>query len=200
MIANNHPPRFASPQFCKAKLSGGTGANLCGGTLEDKNLQVKNKIKSLQQLKKIVKLIKLQGKTVVLANGCFDLLHVGHIRYLEASKSMGDFLVVAINNDRSIRAIKDPQRPIIREKDRAEIVASLAAVDYVVLFGEAQVGKVLLALQPDIQAKGTDYTTDTIPERNIVASYGGRVAIAGDKKDHATKDLIRTITKKYRKR
>ncbi len=186
MIAKNNLPRF-------------TGANLYGRTFEDKHLQVKNKIKSLQQLKKIVKLIKLQDKTVVLANGCFDLLHVGHIRYLEASKHMGDILVVAINSDRSIRAIKDPQRPIIREKARAEIVASLAAVDYVILFGEAQVDRVLLALQPDIQTKGTDYTAETIPERNIVASYGGRVAIAGDKKDHATKDLIRIITQKYGK-
>ena len=167
--------------------------------MKKKRFSVKNKIKSLQQLKKIVKLIKSRGKTVVLANGCFDLLHVGHIRYLEASKRLGDILIVAINNDRSIRAIKDPQRPIIKEKDRAEMVASLAAVDYVVLFGEAQVDQVLLALHPDIQAKGTDYTTATIPERKIVASYGGRVAIAGDKKDHATKDLIRTITQKYGK-
>jgi rfaE bifunctional protein nucleotidyltransferase chain/domain len=162
-------------------------------------MRLKSKIKSLQQLKKIVKLIKLQNKTVVMANGCFDLLHVGHIRYLEASKSMGDILVVAINNDQSMKAIKDPQRPIIREKARAEIVASLAAVDYVVLFGGEQVDRVLLALEPDIQAKGTDYTADTIPERNIVASYGGRVAITGDKKDHATKDLIKAITQKYGK-
>ncbi|MBI5554765.1 MAG: adenylyltransferase/cytidyltransferase family protein [Elusimicrobia bacterium] len=162
-------------------------------------MKPKNKIKSLQQLKKIVKLIKLQHKTVVLANGCFDLLHVGHICYLEASKNMGDILVVAINNDQSMKAIKDSRRPIVREKARAEIVASLAAVDYVVLFGGKQVGRVLQALQPDIQAKGTDYTADTIPERNIVASYGGRVAIAGDRKNHATKDLIKTIIQKYRK-
>jgi D-glycero-beta-D-manno-heptose 1-phosphate adenylyltransferase len=160
---------------------------------------VKSKIKSLQQLKKIVKLIKLQGKTVVLANGCFDLLHVGHIRYLEASKKLGDVLIVAINNDQSMRAIKDPQRPIIRGKARAEIVAALSAVDYVVLFGEAKVDQVLLALQPDIQAKGTDYTVGTVPERAIVASYGGRVAITGDKKNHATKDLIKTIIQAYKK-
>lgn len=186
MITKNNPSRFAQ-------------ANLRGGTLEDKYLQVKNKIKSLQQLKKIVKSIKSQGKSVALANGCFDLLHVGHIRYLEASKRLGDILVVAINNDRSIRAIKDPQRPIIKEKARAEIVASLAAVDYVVLFSAARVERVLLALQPDIQVKGTDYTTATIPERKTVASYGGRVAIAGDQKSHATKDLIRMITQKYGK-
>jgi D-glycero-beta-D-manno-heptose 1-phosphate adenylyltransferase len=119
---------------------------------------VKSKIKSLQQLKKIVKLLKLQGKIIVLANGCFDLLHVGHIRYLEASKKLGDVLIVAINNDRSIKEIKDSSRPIIKQQARAEIVASLAVVDYVVLFAEKQVDRLLLALQPSIQAKGTDYT------------------------------------------
>ena len=150
-------------------------------------------------MKKIVKLLKLQGKTVVLANGCFDLLHVGHIRYLEASKKLGDILVVAINNDRSIRMIKDPLRPIIKQKARAEIVASLAAVDYVVLFGAKRVDRVLTALQPAIQSKGTDYTVTSVPEKDLVAAYGGRVAIAGDKKDHATKDLIKTIIQKYRK-
>ncbi|MDD5259835.1 MAG: adenylyltransferase/cytidyltransferase family protein [bacterium] len=160
---------------------------------------MKSKIKSLQQLKKIVKLHKLHGQSVVLANGCFDLLHVGHIRYLEASKKLGDVLIVAINNDRSVRAIKDPGRPIIKQQARAEIVASLAAVDYVVLFGEKQVDRVLLALQPSIQAKGTDYTVDSVPERALVKSYGGSVAIAGDRKDHATKDLIKTIIQKYRK-
>jgi len=160
---------------------------------------VKSKIKSLQQLKKIVKLYKLHGKSVVLANGCFDLLHVGHIRYLEASKKMGDVLIVAINNDRSVRAIKDPRRPIIKQQARAEIVASLAAVDHVVLFGEKQVDRVLLALQPSIQAKGTDYTVNSVPESALVKSYGGSVAIAGDRKNHATKDLIKTIIQKYRK-
>jgi len=160
---------------------------------------VKSKIKSLQQLKKIVKLLKLQGRTIVLANGCFDLLHVGHIRYLEASKKLGDVLIVALNNDRSIRMIKDPLRPIIKQKARAEIVASLAAVDYVVLFGEARVDRVLMALQPAIQSKGTDYTVTSVPEKDLVTAYGGRVAIAGDKKDHATKDLIKTIIQKYGK-
>ncbi|MDD5492438.1 MAG: adenylyltransferase/cytidyltransferase family protein [bacterium] len=160
---------------------------------------MKNKIKSLQQLKKIVKLLKLQGKTVVLANGCFDLLHVGHIRYLEASKKLGDVLVVAINNDRSIRMIKDPQRPIIKQRARAEIVASLAAVDYVILFSEKKVDRVLRVLQPAIQAKGTDYTINSVPEKDLVESYGGRVAIVGDKKSHATKDLIKTILQKYKK-
>ncbi|MDD5131982.1 MAG: adenylyltransferase/cytidyltransferase family protein [bacterium] len=160
---------------------------------------MKSKIKSLQQLKKIVKLLKLQGRTIVLANGCFDLLHVGHIRYLEASKKLGDVLIVALNNDRSIRMIKDPLRPIIKQKARAEIVASLAAVDYVVLFGEARVDRVLMALQPAIQSKGTDYTVTSVPEKDLVTAYGGRVAIAGDKKDHATKDLIKTIIQKYGK-
>jgi rfaE bifunctional protein nucleotidyltransferase chain/domain len=157
---------------------------------------VKSKIKSLQQLKKIVKLIKYQHKTIVLANGCFDLLHVGHIRYLEAGKKLGDVLIVAINNDRSIRRIKDAGRPILPALARAEIVAALAAVDYVVLFGETRVDKVIRALQPDIQAKGTDYTVGNVPERKLVTAYGGRVAIAGDRKRHATKDLIKLILQK----
>jgi D-glycero-beta-D-manno-heptose 1-phosphate adenylyltransferase len=154
---------------------------------------VKNKIKSLQELKKVVKLIKLQHRTVVLANGCFDLLHVGHIRYLEASKKLGDILVVAINNDASIRKIKDCHRPIIPGRARAEIIAAMASVDYVVLFGETSVDRVIRELQPDIQSKGTDYNVRNVPERDTVASYGGRVAIAGDRKSHATKDLIAVI-------
>ena len=154
---------------------------------------MKNKIKSLQELKKVVKLIKLQHRTIVLANGCFDLLHVGHIRYLEASKKLGDILVVAINSDSSIRKIKDRHRPIVPGRARAEIIAAMAAVDYVVLFGETSVDRVILELRPDIQAKGTDYNVRNVPERDTVTSYGGRVAIAGDRKSHATRDLIADI-------
>lgn len=160
---------------------------------------MKNKIKSLQQLKKIVKSIKLQGKTIVLANGCFDLLHIGHIRYLKAAKKLGDVLVAAVNDDVSIKKIKDPQRPIIPAKERAEAVASFQDVDYVVLFSEKDVNKIIRELKPDIHAKGTDYTRFNVPERNAVRIYGGKVAIVGDKKSHSTKDLIKIILKKYKK-
>ncbi len=157
---------------------------------------MKSKIKSLQQLKKIVKLIKYQHKSIVLANGCFDLLHVGHIRYLEGGKKLGDVLVVAINDDHSIKQVKDAKRPIMPGRARAEIVAALAAVDYVVLFREKTVENVIKALRPDIQVKGTDYTRQSVPERESVKACGGKVAITGDKKEHATKDLIQRILQK----
>lgn len=161
---------------------------------------VRSKIKSLQELKKIVKLLKSEGKHIVLANGCFDVLHVGHIRYLEASKKLGDILIVALNSDSSMKAIKDPQRPIIGEKARAEIVASLSAVDYVTIFSEPTVDGLIRTLEPDVQSKGTDYSKDTVPEKETVHSYGGRVAIAGDRKAHATKDLIKIIVERYKKK
>lgn len=160
----------------------------------------KIKIKTLQELKKIVELFKYQHKIVVLANGCFDLLHVGHVRYLEASKRLGDVLIVAMNSDASMRKIKDAKRPIMPVQARAEIVAALAAVDYVVLFGQERADKVIASLKPDIQAKGTDYTINTVPEKSLVISYGGRVAVVGDKKRHATRDVIGQIVKKYGRR
>ena len=131
-----------------------------------------------------------QGRTIVMANGVFDLLHVGHLRYLESARALGDMLVVAVNSDASTRAYKGPDRPVIPEDERAELVAGFACVDYVVVFDEPNVEHVLRTLQPDVQAKGTDYTEDSIPERDVVMAYGGRVAICGDPKDHSSTELI----------
>jgi rfaE bifunctional protein nucleotidyltransferase chain/domain len=135
------------------------------------------------------------GKTIIFANGAFDLLHVGHVRYLQAAAREGDWLVVGINSDRSVRALKGDGRPVLPEAERAEIVSALACVDAVVLFDEDSPGGLLRDLKPDVHAKGTDYTPDSVPEREIVASYGGRTAIVGDPKDHATTDVIERIRK-----
>jgi D-glycero-beta-D-manno-heptose 1-phosphate adenylyltransferase len=133
------------------------------------------------------------GRSIAFANGCFDLLHVGHVRYLEAAAKEADVLVVAINDDASVRELKGKNRPILGAEHRAELVAALRAVDYVVIFPEPTVGPLLLALRPDVHCKGTDYTVDTVPERDIVKSYGGRIAIVGDPKDHSTRDLLTRI-------
>ena len=133
---------------------------------------------------------RTQNLTIAFANGAFDLLHVGHIRYLEGAKREADRLVVAINSDRSVRELKGPTRPILSEADRAELVDSLRAVDYVVIFDEPTVAPLLELLQPDVHCKGTDYTVDTVPERETVRAYGGRIAIVGDPKDHSTTDLL----------
>jgi rfaE bifunctional protein nucleotidyltransferase chain/domain len=130
------------------------------------------------------------GARVVMANGCFDILHAGHVRYLKGARELGDLLVVGVNSDQQVRTLKGPGRPIMPEAERAEIVASLEAVDLVTIFDEPTVEALLLALKPDIHAKGTDYTEDTVPEREVVRSYGGRVAIVGDPKDHSTSRLI----------
>jgi rfaE bifunctional protein nucleotidyltransferase chain/domain len=130
------------------------------------------------------------GRTVALANGVFDLFHVGHLRYLEGAKAEADLLVVAVNSDASTRLNKGPGRPVVPEAERAEIVAALACVDHVLVFDSADVVPVIRALRPDVQVKGTDYTPDTIPEADEVRSYGGRVAVAGDPKDHSTTDLL----------
>lgn len=134
-----------------------------------------------------------RGLTVVLANGCFDVLHAGHVRYLEAAKSIGDMLVVGINSDAEVARQKGAGRPLLPESERAEIVAALAAVDLVTIFNEPTVEKLLLAIKPDIHAKGTDYTEETVPERDVVRSFGGRTAIVGDPKDHSTSDMIRRV-------
>jgi D-glycero-beta-D-manno-heptose 1-phosphate adenylyltransferase len=136
-----------------------------------------------------------RGKKVVLANGCFDILHVGHVRYLKAARSMGNLLVVAINSDKSMRQIKDPGRPILTEDERVALVSAVRYVDYVVLFDEPDVSLVLSVLRPTIHAKGTDYTEETVPERDQVLAYGGSVRIAGDPKDHSTRDIIERICK-----
>jgi D-glycero-beta-D-manno-heptose 1-phosphate adenylyltransferase len=133
------------------------------------------------------------GKTVVLTNGCFDLLHAGHIRYLAGAKALGDFLVVGINSDRQVGELKGDGRPFIPEDERAEIIASLRFVDAVTIFDEPTVNELIDAIRPDIHAKGTDYTTDSVPERERVLSYGGRVAIVGDPKDHSSTELIATV-------
>ncbi|MEP6920493.1 MAG: adenylyltransferase/cytidyltransferase family protein [bacterium] len=130
------------------------------------------------------------GARVVLANGCFDVLHVGHVRYLEGAKALGDLLVVGINSDRQVAHLKGAGRPIMGERERAEIIAALEAVDLVTIFDEPTVTDLLLAIRPDIHAKGTDYTEETVPEREIVRSYGGRVAIVGDPKNHSTSQLL----------
>ncbi len=141
----------------------------------------------------------LRGRKVVLTNGCFDILHVGHLRYLQGARALGDVLVVAVNSDRSVRAIKDAGRPILDEHERVALVSALECVDYVVLFDDPDVTRVLETLQPAIHAKGTDYTEDTVPERDVVRAYGGDVRITGDAKDHSTREIIQRILDKTRK-
>lgn len=136
------------------------------------------------------------GLTIAFANGAFDLLHVGHIRYLEGAKREADRLVVAINSDASVRELKGPTRPILPEADRSELVAALRAVDYVVIFAEATVTPLLELLKPDVHCKGTDYTVDTVPERDTVRAYGGRIAIVGDPKNHSTTHLLSSLKPK----
>ncbi len=134
-----------------------------------------------------------EGKTVALANGVFDLIHVGHVRYLEGAKELADYLVVAVNSDASTRAYKGPGRPHIPEGERAEMVAALACTDRVVVFDEPNVRNIIRALKPDVHVKGTDYTPDTIPEADEVKAYGGRVAVAGDPKNHSTTELAKRL-------
>jgi rfaE bifunctional protein nucleotidyltransferase chain/domain len=150
------------------------------------------KVRKLEELPGILK-----GKKVVLANGCFDILHVGHVRYLEGARALGDALVVAINSDRSVRGLKGEGRPILNENERAALVSALRCVDHVVVFDEPDVNRVLDTLRPAIHAKGTDYTEASVPEREKVLGYGGQVRITGDPKDHSTKDVIRRIQESY---
>src|SRR5579864_6486113 len=148
------------------------------------------KIVSRERLRELVEEHKRQGRRVVFANGCFDTLHVGHIRYLEGARREGDVLVVAVNSDSTVCALKGPGRPILDENARAVLVASLRAVDYVLLFSEPTVEPLLEALRPDVHAKGTDYTAETVPERAVADRLGIRVAIVGDAKNHSTRDLL----------
>ena len=133
------------------------------------------------------------GMTIAVANGCFDVLHVGHVRYLQAAAEEADRLVVAVNDDESVRRLKGEGRPILPAADRAQLVAAVRGVDYVVVFGEDTVTAVLGALRPDVHCKGTDYTVDSVPEREVVRAWGGRTAIVGDPKDHSTRDLFARI-------
>ena len=145
---------------------------------------------SREELVKRVASDREAGARIVLANGCFDVLHVGHVRYLAGARELGDVLIVGINSDEQVAAQKGPGRPVLPAVDRAEIVAALEPVTYVTIFDEPTVEQLLLALKPDVHAKGTDYTTDTVPERDVVRSYGGQVAIVGDPKDHSTSEII----------
>ena len=138
----------------------------------------------------------LRGKKVVLANGCFDILHVGHLRYLQGARALGDTLVVALNSDSSVRAYKGEGRPILNESERVALISALRCVDHVVVFDEPDVTRVLQMLKPAIHAKGTDYTEQSVPERQQVLAYGGSVRITGDAKDHSTRDVIRAILSK----
>jgi rfaE bifunctional protein nucleotidyltransferase chain/domain len=146
------------------------------------------KLRRLQDMSSLV-----EGKKVVLTNGCFDILHVGHVRYLEEARALGDVLIVAINSDKSMRLIKDPGRPILSEDERVALVSALRCVDHVVLFDEPDVAHVVDVLRPAIHAKGTDYTEQTVPERDKVRAYGGVVRITGDSKQHSTRDIIQRI-------
>ncbi len=155
----------------------------------------KNKILSRKELLEAAASQKAAGRRVVFANGAFDLLHVGHVRYLEAARREGDWLAVGVNSDRSVENGKGKGRPILPEAERAEILSALSCVDAVVVFDEDSPAELLAELKPDVHAKGTDYTAESVPERDVVASYGGKTAIVGDSKDHATTDLLEKIRK-----
>lgn len=153
--------------------------------------QNKSKVLDRPGLRKQVEAWRAAGDHITLANGCFDLLHVGHVRYLHAAKQLGERLVVAINSDDSVRSLKGDGRPLLPAEERAEILAALADVDAVVIFPEPDVRAIIREIHPDVQAKGTDYTADTVPEADTVREYGGRVAIVGDPKDHSASEIIR---------
>lgn len=150
------------------------------------------KILGREELRQQVERWRLAGEKVTLANGCFDLLHVGHVRYLRAARELGGRLIVAVNSDESVRALKGEGRPLMPARERAEILAALADVDAVVIFPERDVRALIGEIRPDIHAKGTDYTAENVPERDSVLAYGGRVEIVGDPKDHSASDIIRS--------
>lgn len=156
-----------------------------------------SKLKTLDELTRIVGRAKAEGRRVVIANGCFDLLHVGHVRYLASAKKLGDVLIVAINSDASTRTLKGEGRPIVSAGERAEILGALECVDYCFVFDDLTLDDAIRRLRPDVQAKGTDYTRDNVPERSTVLEVGGRVEIAGDDKDHSTKDLVGLILDRF---
>jgi rfaE bifunctional protein nucleotidyltransferase chain/domain len=155
------------------------------------NAQPNQKLVAREDLRRRVEQWRRAGESVTLANGCFDLLHVGHVRYLRAAKQLGGRLVVAVNSDDSVRELKGEGRPVMPARERAEILAALADVDAVVIFSEPDVRALIREIHPDVQAKGTDYTPDSVPERETVLEYGGRVEIVGDPKDHSVSEIIR---------
>lgn len=157
-----------------------------------------DKLLTRDELKRGVENWRAQGEKITLANGCFDLLHVGHVRYLHAAKQLGGRLIVAINSDESVRQLKGEGRPLMPAEERAEILAALSDVDAVVIFPEPDVRALIRDIRPDIQAKGTDYMAETVPERDVVAEYGGRVEIVGDPKDHSATEIIRNRVEQRR--
>jgi rfaE bifunctional protein nucleotidyltransferase chain/domain len=157
------------------------------------------KLRTLAQLKKIVASARKKGRAVVLANGGFDLIHAGHVRYLKAAKKLGDILIVALNSDSSVRKLKGRGRPILPERERAQILAAFSCVDYVTIFDEPNVERILRTLRPDVHAKGSDYTRKTVPERETALAYGGKIAIAGGPKIRSTSDVIPRILARMKK-
>lgn len=155
------------------------------------------KVIELEQARAVAAAARARGRRVVLANGCFDLLHVGHVRYLAAARALGDLLIVGVNGDASVRRLKGPGRPLLPAAERAEIVAALAAVDHVVIFEDDTADGLVAALRPAVHAKGTDYTGGSVPERAAVLAGGGQVAIVGDPKTHSTRDLIARIVARF---
>lgn len=141
--------------------------------------------------------LRAEGRRIVLANGCFDLLHVGHVRYLDAARRLGDVLFVGVNSDAAVARLKGPGRPLMPAAERVEVLSALRAVDHVVVFDDDTADALIAAIRPDVHAKGTDYTPDSVPERETVRAYGGRVAIVGDPKDHATRDVIGRIARRF---
>jgi rfaE bifunctional protein nucleotidyltransferase chain/domain len=154
------------------------------------------RVVTLDELDSLAAADRQAGRTVAFANGCFDLLHVGHVRYIQGAAAEADRLIVAVNDDASVAAIKGKGRPVMAEAARAELVAALRGVDYVVIFSGATVAALLERLRPDVHCKGTDYTVDTVPERATVRAYGGRIAIVGDPKDHSTSELLSRLQRR----
>ncbi len=155
----------------------------------------RNKVKSLKELKGIVDKLRSRGKSVVLANGCFDLFHIGHLRYLKGAKKLGGYLIVAVNDNASVQRLKGPGRPIMNRSERVALLSALECVDYVTVFRGMTVKNVLNTLKPNIHVKGSDYTANNVPEKDMVHRYGGKVAIAGGPKVRSTRELIKQIKK-----
>lgn len=151
---------------------------------------------SRQEVRALGHRLRQEGRRVVFANGCFDILHVGHVRYLEEARRTGDVLVVGVNSDRAVAALKGPGRPILPQSGRADLVAALESVDYVVIFDELTAAEILLDLLPAVHCKGTDYSTESVPEKDVVRSFGGEVRIVGDPKSHSTRELLAEISRR----
>jgi D-glycero-beta-D-manno-heptose 1-phosphate adenylyltransferase len=164
-----------------------------GGAMDESASEGAGKIVGLDELLAWVRETRARGETIAFANGCFDILHVGHVRYLRASAEEADRLIVALNDDKSVEQLKGAGRPILPAAARAELVAALKPVDRVIVFSETTVADLLRAIEPDVHCKGTDYTVDSVPERQVVLDYGGRTAIVGDPKNHSTRDLLKQI-------